>query len=63
MTTYDHLISGIESMAELHHIPPLDPLSEDKTWQQIDQDIKAFMQPIEQAAASRDLQASRENLV
>ena len=32
MSMYGHLISGIESMAVLHHIPPLGPLSEDRTW-------------------------------
>ena len=63
MSSYRHLSSGMESMAELHQIPPLGPLRKENTWQQTEQDIKAFIQPIEQAAASQDLTASKENLV
>lgn len=33
MTAYEHLISGIDSMAELHHIPSIGTLGEDKTWE------------------------------
>ena len=35
MTAYEHLISGIDSVAEPHHIPPLGTLGEDKTWEQV----------------------------
>ena len=36
VTSYEHLISGIESMAELHHIPSLGTLGKEKTWEQVD---------------------------
>ena len=32
MAAYENLISGIDSMHELHHIPSLGALSEEKTW-------------------------------
>ena len=33
MTAYEILISGIDSMAELHHIPSLGALGDEKTWE------------------------------
>ena len=33
MTTYENLISGIDSMTEMHHIPSLGTLGEEKTWE------------------------------
>ena len=39
MIAYEHLISGIDSMDELHHTPSLGTLGEEKTWEQVDQDI------------------------
>ena len=63
MSAYQHLISGIESMDELHHIPSLGTLGEEKTWEQVNQEIQAFLQPIRQVATTSDLLASQENLV
>ena len=62
MAAYEHLISGIDSMHILHHIPSLGALDEMKTWDQLDQEIQSFLQPIKQAVATPDLAASRENL-
>ena len=36
MAAYEHLISGIDSMHILHHIPSLGALDEEKTWAQVD---------------------------
>ena len=63
MSTYEHLISGIDSMAEVHHIPSLGALGKEKTWEEVVEDIQAFIQPIRQAVSSQDLPASQENLV
>ena len=63
MTAYENLISDIDSMAELHHIPSLSTLGKEKTWEQVNQEIQAFLQPIRQVAATPDLLASQENLV
>ena len=62
MSAYEHLISGIDLMHILHHIPSLGALDEEKTWEQVDQEIQAFLQPIKQAATTSDLVASQENL-
>ena len=62
MAAYEHLISGIDLMHILHHIPSLGALDEGKTWEQVDQEIQSFLQPIKQAAATPDLAASEENL-
>ena len=43
MSSYNHLISGIDSMHTLHHIPSLGALDEEKTWEQVDQDIQSFL--------------------
>ena len=40
MSSYDHLISGIDLMHTLHHIPTLGALDERKTWEQVDQEIQ-----------------------
>ena len=37
-------------------------MDEEKTWEQVDQEIQAFLQPIKQAAATSNLAASQENL-
>ena len=37
MSSYDHLISGIDQIHTLHHIPSLGALDESKTWEQVDQ--------------------------
>lgn len=39
MAAYEHLISGIDSMHTLHHIPSLGALDERKTWEQVNQEI------------------------
>ena len=62
MSAYEHLISGIDSMHILHHIPSLGTLDEGKTWEKVNQEIESFLQPIKQAAATSDLAASQENL-
>ena len=62
MSAYEHLISSIDSMHTLHHIPSLGALDEEKTWDPLDQEILSFLQPIRQAAVTPDLAASRENL-
>ena len=62
MSTYEHLISGIDSMHILHHIPSLGALDEDKTWEHVDQEIQAFLQPINQDFSTSNLAASQENL-
>ena len=62
MAAYEHLISGIDSMHILHHSPSLGALDEEKTWEQVDREIQAFLHPIKQAAATFDLAASQENL-
>ena len=59
MSAYEHLISGIDSMAEVHHNPSLGALGEERTWEEVAQDIQAFLQPIMQAAASQDLPTSQ----
>ena len=58
MSAYEHLISGIDSMHTLHHIPLLGALDEAKTWDQLDQEIQSFLQPIRQAVVTPDLAAS-----
>ena len=63
MSAYEHLISGIDSMAEVHHILSLGALGEEKTWEEVYKDIQAFLQPIRQAATSQYLRASQENMV
>ena len=40
MSTYEHLISGIDI---LHHIPSLGALDEGMTWEQVNQEIQSFM--------------------
>ena len=62
MSSYDHLISDIDSMHTLHHILSLGALDESKTWEQVDQEIQSFLQPIKQAAAAPEVAASQENL-
>ena len=62
MSSYNHLISGIDSMHTLHHIPSLGALDEEKAWEQVDQDIQSFLQPIKQAAAAPEPAASQEHL-
>ena len=62
MSAYEHLISSIDSMAEVHHIPSLGALGKEKTWEEVAKDIQAFLQPIMQADTSQDLPASQENL-
>ena len=47
MNSYGHLNSGMESMIAVHQLPPVGPLTEERTWQQIEQDIKGFIQPFE----------------
>ena len=59
MPLYDHLISGIDSMHTLHHIPSLGALDKEKTWEQVDQDIQSFLQPIKQVAADPEPSASQ----
>ena len=59
MFAYEHLISGIDSMAEVHHIPSLGALGEEKTWEEVAKDIQAFLQPIRKAGTSQDLPASQ----
>ena len=49
-------------MHALHHIPSLGALEEEKTWEQVNQDIQAFLQPIKQAAADPEPSASQEHL-
>ena len=63
MSAYEHLISGIDSMDEVHHIPSLGALGEEKTWEEVTKYIQVFLQPIRQAATSQDLSASQENMV
>ena len=63
MSTYEHLISAIDSMAEVHHIPSLGALGEEKTWEEIAKYIQEFLEPIRKVVASQDLSASQENLV
>ena len=63
MLPCEHFISGIDSMAEVHHIPSLGALGEEKTWEEVSNYIQIFLQPIRQAAASQDLSTSRENRV
>lgn len=58
MAAYEHLISDIDSMHTLHHIPSLGELNEEKTWGQVDQEIQTFLQPIRQAAATSDIVVS-----
>ena len=58
MSSYDHLISGINSMHTLHHIHSVGELDEGKTWEQVDQEIQSFLQPIKQAAAAPEVAAS-----
>ena len=58
MYSYEHLINGIDSMAEIHHIPSLGALDTKKTREEVTQDIQTFLQPMRQAAASQDLLAS-----
>ena len=36
VSAYNHLISGIDSMNALHHIPSLGALDETKDWEQVD---------------------------
>ena len=43
MSAYEHLISDIDSMHILHHIPSLGALDEGKTWEQLDQQIQSFL--------------------
>ena len=62
MFSYENPSSGIDSMHILHHIPSLGALDEGKTWEQLDQEIQSFLQPIRQAAVTPNLAASRENL-
>ena len=62
VSAYNHLISGIDSMNALHHIPPLGALDETKHWEQVDQEIQSFLQPLRQAAAALEFEASQENL-
>ena len=62
MSAYENLISGIDLMAEVHHIASLGALGEEKTWEEVSTDIQTFLQPIRQVAASQDLLASRENM-
>ena len=62
MSSYNHLISGIDSMHTLHHIPSLGALDEEKTWEQVDEDIQSFLQPIKQATADPKPSASPEHL-
>ena len=62
MSTYEHLLSGIDSMAKVHHIPSLGALGEEITWEGVAQDIQAFLQPIRQAGSSQDLSTSQENI-
>ena len=62
MSAYEHLISGIDSIAEVHRIPSLGALDGGKTWEEVAQDIQAFLQPIRQATIFQDLPASQENL-
>ena len=59
---YNHLISGIDSMNALHHIPSLGALDETKDWEQVNQEIQSFLQPLRQAAAAPEFEASQENL-
>ena len=63
MTAYEHLISGIDSMAKLHHIPSLGTLFKENTWEQVKQDIQAFLQPVRQVVTTPNLLKSQENLV
>ena len=58
MSAYEHLISGVDSMAEVHDIPSLGALGEEKMWEEVSKDIQAFLQPIRQANASQDLPTS-----
>ena len=62
MSAYKNLISDIDLMHILHHIPSLGALDEEKTWEQVNQEIQAFLYPIKQAATTSDLAASQENL-
>ena len=39
VSAYNHLISGIDSMNALHHIPSLGALNETKDWEQVEQEI------------------------
>ena len=57
MFSYEHLIIGIDSMVEVHHIPSLGALDIEKTREEVTQDIQTFLQPIRQEAASQDLPA------
>ena len=38
------------------------PCDEGKTWEQVDQEIQSFLQPIKEATSTPHLAASRENL-
>ena len=62
VSAYNHLISGIDSMNALHHIPSLGALNETKGWEQVEQEIQSFLQPVRQAAAAPEFEASQENL-
>ena len=43
MSAYEHLINNIDSIYILHHIPLLGALDEEKTWEQVVQEIQAFL--------------------
>ena len=46
MTAYEHLISGIKSMAEVHHIPSMVTLTQKKAREEVIQYIQSFLEPI-----------------
>ena len=63
MSAYGHLISGIDSMDEIHHIPSLGVLDTEKAREEVIQDIQTFLQPMRKSASSQDLLAPQENII
>ena len=46
MSAYEHFISGIDLMLEVHHIPSIGALGEEKAWEEVSNDLQTFLQPI-----------------
>ena len=62
LSTYNHLLSGLDSMIEIHHTHTIRTLGATKGREEVLQEIHAFLDPIQQASNLSDLQVNKENI-
>jgi len=62
LASYTHLLSGLESVIEVHRVPFIGESREVRKQEEILQEVQEFFDPFRQASNTGDLQVTKENI-